>query len=255
MVHGLSTWWSDAVGGSFLELHVTAPSLIGGAAGSLLMMVVSIWLGVRKLERLTPRAMLAGALEEAPASSGVAQRARRPRIVAVSSAGLAALLAVVAATVEDAPAVWVFFGVGALLLVASLAFFRVTLLRQAAGAISGQGVVPLAKLGARNGRRYPNPQRALGRAGRQRHVRDCRGRPQPPRRDNTRAVTELGRRRFSVHRRIRPAGLPRSVGVRGRRGRRTDGRYSLCAPSRGKMRAASICTGPQSRPCWERAPV
>ena len=155
MVHGLSTWWSDAVGGSFLELHVTAPSLIGGAAGSLLMMVVSIWLGVRKLERLTPRAMLAGALEEAPASSGVAQRARRPRIVAVSSAGLAALLAVVAATVEDAPAVWVFFGVGALLLVASLAFFRVTLLRQAAGAISGQGVVPLAKLGARNGHRYP----------------------------------------------------------------------------------------------------
>ena len=155
MVYGLSTWWSDAVGGSFLELHVSAPSLIGGAVGSLLMMVISIWLGVRKLERLTPRAMLAGALEEAPASSAAVYRARRPKIVALSSAGLAALLAIVAATVEDVPAVGVFFGVGALLLVASLAFFRVTLLRQAAGAISGQGVVPLAKLGARNGRRYP----------------------------------------------------------------------------------------------------
>ena len=155
MVHGLSTWWSDAVGGSFLELHVAAPSLIGGAAGSLLMMVISIWLGVRKLERLTPRSMLAGALEEARSVSGVAQTARRPRIVALSSAGLAALLAVVAATVEDVPAAAVFFGVGALLLVASLAFFRVTLLRQAAGVISGHGAVPLAKLGARNGRRYP----------------------------------------------------------------------------------------------------
>ena len=155
MVHGLSTWWSDAVGGSFLELHVAAPSLIGGAAGSLLMMVISIWLGVRKLERMTPRAMLAGALEEAPSDSGVTQRARRPRIVALSSAALAALLAVVAATVEDVPAAAVFFGVGALLLVASLAFFRVTLLRQAAGVISGHGAAPLAKLGARNGRRYP----------------------------------------------------------------------------------------------------
>ena len=155
MVHGLSTWWSDAVGGSFLELHVAAPSLIGGAAGSLLMMVTSIWLGVRKLERMTPRAMLAGALEEAPSVSGVAHRARRPRIVALSSAGLAALLAVVAATVEDVPAAAVFFGVGALLLVASLAVFRVTLLRHPAGAISGHGAAPLAKLGARNGRRYP----------------------------------------------------------------------------------------------------
>ena len=155
MVHGLSTWWSDAVGGSFLELHVAAPSLIGGAAGSLLMMVISIWLGVRKLERLTPRAMLAGALEEAPASSAAVYRARRPKIVALSSAGLAALLAIVAATVEDVPAVAVFFGVGALLLVASLAFFRVTLLRHSTATISGHGAAPLAKLGARNGRRYP----------------------------------------------------------------------------------------------------
>ncbi len=155
MVHGLSTWWSDAVGGSFLELHVAAPSLIGGAVGSLLMMVISIWLGVRKLERLTPRSMLAGALEDAPATSAGVQKARRPQIVALSSAGLAALLAVVAATVEDVPAAGVFFGVGALLLVASLAFFRAMLLRQSAGAISGHGAAPLAKLGARNGRRYP----------------------------------------------------------------------------------------------------
>lgn len=155
MVHGLSTWWSDAVGGSFLELHVAAPSLIGGAVGSLLMMVISIWLGVRKLERLTPRSMLAGALEEAPSVSRVAQTARRPRIVAMSSAGLAALLAIVAAAVEDVPEAAVFFGVGASLLVASLAFFRAMLLRHSTATISGHGAAPLAKLGARNGRRYP----------------------------------------------------------------------------------------------------
>jgi len=69
--------------------------------------------------------------------------------------GLAALLAVVAATVEGVSAVAVFFGVGALLLLASLAFFRVTLLRHSAGTISGYGTAPLAKLGARNGGRYP----------------------------------------------------------------------------------------------------
>ncbi len=159
MVHGLSTWWSDAVGGSFLELHVAAPSLIGGAVGSLLMMVISIWLGVRKLERLSPRSMLAGALEEASFAaaygSAAAARARRPRIVALTSAGLAALLAVVATTVEGVPAATVFFGVGALLLVAALAFFRVILLRRSVGPIRGHGAGSLAKLGARNGRRYP----------------------------------------------------------------------------------------------------
>jgi len=48
-----------------------------------------------------------------------------------------------------------FFIVGALLLVASMAWFRSRLLVPSRGLIRGQGLAPLADLGARNGARYP----------------------------------------------------------------------------------------------------
>ena len=54
MVYGLTTWWRAAVGAPFLELHVTALSLTVGAVGALLMMVVSIWFAIRKLEQVSP---------------------------------------------------------------------------------------------------------------------------------------------------------------------------------------------------------
>ncbi len=154
MIHGLRTWWSAAVGGSFLELHVTAPSLAGGAAGSLLMMVLSIWLAVRKLEHHSLRSMLAGALEEDRSAAGAARTARRPRQITWGSLALA--LTLLALSLADAiPAVAGFFGVGALLLVAALAFLRLRLVQPSREHIRGQGLLPLAKLGARNGARYP----------------------------------------------------------------------------------------------------
>jgi hypothetical protein len=53
------------------------------------------------------------------------------------------------------PAAAGFFGVGALLLVAALAWFRAQLYAPRHGAIRGRGRIPLARLGARNGSRYP----------------------------------------------------------------------------------------------------
>jgi len=155
MVHGLRTWWSAAVGGSFLELHVTAASLIGGAAGALLLMVLSIWLSVRKLERLSPRSLLAGNTETSRLPEFVETRARRARLTAIAAAGLAAVLLVVSLATAAVPAAAGFFGVGALLLVAALAWFRARLFAPDHGAIRGRGRLPLARLGARNGSRYP----------------------------------------------------------------------------------------------------
>ncbi len=154
MIHGLRTWWSAAVGGSFLELHVTAPSLVGGAVGALLMMVLSIWLAVRKLECHSPRSMLAGALEDDRSAAATARAAQRPRQIAWVSFTLAALLLALSLA-KLIPAVAGFFGGGALLLVAALAFLRLRLARPAREHIRGQGLAPLARLGARNGARYP----------------------------------------------------------------------------------------------------
>ena len=160
MIYGLRTWWSAAVGGSFLELHVTAPSLIGGAAGALLMMVLSIWLAVRKLDRLSPRAMLAGdsmlAGDAGPGGSqaGKGRAGNRPRQLGLG-AGTLSILLLGLSFAGLLPAAAGFFGMGALLLVASLAFFRASLASPPAGLIRGRGPVALARLGARNGARSP----------------------------------------------------------------------------------------------------
>jgi ABC-type antimicrobial peptide transport system permease subunit len=155
MVHGLRTWWSAAVGGSFLELHVAAASLIGGAVGALLLMVLSIWLSVRKLERLSPRSLLAGNTESSRLPEFVETRARRARWTALAAAGLGAVLLALSLATDAVPAAAGFFGVGALLLVAALAWFRAQLYVPRHGAIRGRGRIPLARLGARNGSRYP----------------------------------------------------------------------------------------------------
>ena len=158
MVHGLRTWWSAAVGGSFLELHVGALSLILGAAGAFLMMVISIWLSLRRLRRFSPRSMLAGALEEERSEAAARRIARGPRRLAYGSA-VAAVVLLALSLAKAIPDVAAFFGIGALLLVAAIAAFRVMLASGSRGLISGPvsrfGAAPLLRLGARNGARYP----------------------------------------------------------------------------------------------------
>ncbi len=153
MVYGLSTWWSDAVGGSFLELHVTAASLVGGVVGAFLLMLVSVWLSVRKLARASPRSMLAGAATDDSSAAG--EKNSRARTTAWVSAAAALLLLGAGATQGGTAAAGAFFGVGALLLVSALAWFRHRLLQPAGAIITGQGGAAIARLGARNGARYP----------------------------------------------------------------------------------------------------
>ena len=57
---GLGTWWVDAVGTTALSLHVSATSLLAGAAGGMLAAVVCIWWTLRSLRRVSERSLLAG---------------------------------------------------------------------------------------------------------------------------------------------------------------------------------------------------
>jgi len=154
MVHGLRTWWSAAVGGSFLELHVSGASLAGGAVGALVMMVLSIWLAVRRLVRFSPRSLLAGALEEDRFGAAHGDPGKRSRLLAYGAGGLAVLLIglAVAGTMSQVAG---FFGGGALLLIAALAHFRASLANPPTDPIVGKGLGPMARLGARNAARYP----------------------------------------------------------------------------------------------------
>ncbi len=153
MVYGLKTWWGAAIGAPFLELHVTALSLAAGAVGALLMMVASIWFAIRRLKQVSPRAMLAGTIELAASSRAATQSARRSGLVAGASAALALLLVVLSVFTDVVARDPAFFGVGALLLVAALAFFRFSLATPARGSLGGTS--PLSRLGVRNGARRP----------------------------------------------------------------------------------------------------
>ncbi|MBI1354810.1 MAG: FtsX-like permease family protein [Acidobacteria bacterium] len=156
MVYGLRTWWSAAVGGSFLELHVAPLSLLDGTIGSFLLMGLSIWLAVRKLEKLSPRALLAGqAVEEVPVGATVGPGARRPRLIALGCFALAAALLAAGTQLQAAAQAGAFFGGAALLLVAALAWFRASLLKPSTRSLVG-GSAPLWRLGVRNGSRFPS---------------------------------------------------------------------------------------------------
>ena len=122
MVHGLRTWWSAAVGGSFLQLHVSAASLAGGGVGALVMMVLSIWLAVRRLVRFSPRSLLAGALEEDRLGAAPGDPGRRSRLLAYGAGGVA--LTLTGLSLAGVISQIAGFGGGALLLIAALAGFR-----------------------------------------------------------------------------------------------------------------------------------
>ena len=152
MVYGLRTWWSAAVGGSFLELHVSPVSLISGAVGAMLLMVFSVWLSVRKLERLSPRSMLAGATQESSWHPGRQKTASRLKWIAAGSGALAIGMLAASLGAGANAQLGAFFGAGTLTLVAAISYFRYTLLAPARSAEPAGGI---RRLGFRNSARYP----------------------------------------------------------------------------------------------------
>ena len=156
MLYGLSTWWSGAVGGSFLELHLNAGDPAYGAVGALGLMLGSIWLALRKLVRLSPNALLSGKIEPSGDIADRARRARRLRRIAAVAGIAAATLLGVSLGVDAASRLAAFFGAGTLSLAAALVGFRALLLyrRRTQDPMSG-----ITQLGFRNGGR--NPTRSM----------------------------------------------------------------------------------------------
>ncbi len=60
MIFGLQTWWLPAIGTPFIKLHVSVWSLLIGALISLLVVIFSIRMTVRKLGRISTVSLLAG---------------------------------------------------------------------------------------------------------------------------------------------------------------------------------------------------
>jgi ABC-type lipoprotein release transport system permease subunit len=114
IMHGLRTWWRDAVGTSALTLHVDWVLLVGGAAAALAAAGIALWLSLRTALARSPRALLTG--EANPAS---ALRERRP--LTASASAIVALTLLVATMSGVVPQVAGFFGTGGALMIAGLA--------------------------------------------------------------------------------------------------------------------------------------
>jgi len=160
MMVGLRTWWVDAVGSRQLVLYVTPLSLVLGLVISLLVTVGTIWLALRRLRRVATPSLLAGS---AAVTKPAARRRGGARVwwLAWGSVGVAVVLLLVMVTTGQESSSGLSFGVGALVLMAGIAFFALWCRR--AGSGSGKslltGSFALPRMAVRNSAR--NPGRSL----------------------------------------------------------------------------------------------
>jgi len=142
---GLRTWWVEAVGTSFLFLHIAPASLILGAFCSLLIIALALWWSVRQLGKIPATALLHGVTQREDWAAS-----RYARVVALSASASALLLLLAALRTSAASSAGLFFGSGALLLIAGLAFLSTWLRRRTHGIVAS-----VLAMSARNNARNP----------------------------------------------------------------------------------------------------
>ena len=118
---GLATLWSAAVANSALRFHVTAATLAGGGAASIVIGAAVMWLALRAQTKRPARELLEQG-NELEAQTAPAKGGRRWAGWVAAASFLGALaLAGSAMGKRDSSAVEAFFGGGALLLIAGIA--------------------------------------------------------------------------------------------------------------------------------------
>jgi len=148
IMHGLRTWWIGAVGTTQLTLHVTPSSLAGGALGGIVAAIICVFLSLRAVAKLSPRALLAAqVIGHEPA--GDPKLARRNRIIGVV-AGVFALAALAAGFLSEAAQAGAFFGGGAAALISAMFLLSSWLRSRPSTVIAGRGTGAVLRLGVRS---------------------------------------------------------------------------------------------------------
>jgi putative ABC transport system permease protein len=152
ILHGLRTWWVDAVGTRLLTLHVSGISIGVGVAGGILAALFATWVTLRYLARVPARSLLAGEVSRGGESARLLSR----RALAVSVGSLlASFLLLGGAFAGLLSEVLGFFGAGNLLLIALLGFQWIWLRSGESQSVAGTGPGALARLGFRNATSRP----------------------------------------------------------------------------------------------------
>jgi ABC-type antimicrobial peptide transport system permease subunit len=152
MLYGLATLWRDAVGTSALRFHATPLTLVIGLFASVAVSVLTIWIVLRRQAGRPASELLAdGADLNVERSTLNVQRSKLSRRIALGS-GIAALGMIGWAMFGgNGASAGLFFGAGALLLVAELA--AVAMLLSALERSEASRQPTLVAMGLRNGTR------------------------------------------------------------------------------------------------------
>ncbi|HYE21821.1 MAG TPA: FtsX-like permease family protein [Tepidisphaeraceae bacterium] len=118
IVHGLRTWWVGAIGTTALRLHVNPVTLVIGFAGAVVVALLAIVWATRRVSKVNPSALLAGALG-APAARLAGRPTTSLLIAVIAFLGAVALFAAGALRALGPAAAYL--GGGSLLLIAALA--------------------------------------------------------------------------------------------------------------------------------------
>jgi putative ABC transport system permease protein len=151
MLYGLTTLWRDAVGTSALRFHATSMTLVIGLFASVVVCAVTIWMVLRKQAQRPARELLAEGAGENVQSPRSKVQGGAARWIALGS-GVAALAMIGWAIFGgDGASPELFFGAGALLLIAELS--AVSVLLSILDRTEASRQPTLAAMGLRNGTR------------------------------------------------------------------------------------------------------
>ncbi len=129
LVWALSTLWSGAVAGSAVEFHIRPFTLIAGGVAGLLVSLISMLIGLRKLLDRPAADLLGGAVE--PPTTAKAARWNLPISILLGLAALSLAIGSLAVGVQQAASI--FFISAAFLLSAAILLGRFFLLRRPFG--------------------------------------------------------------------------------------------------------------------------
>jgi ABC-type antimicrobial peptide transport system permease subunit len=148
MIYGLATLWQAAVSGSAIYFYAKPSSLFQGALAAVAVSLFAIWLTLRKQVSRPARELLGGGLELQFFTGKKVLKGRIGLCVAAAAAVGAVLLLGLMGNADSAAVAGVFFGAGALLLIAGLGLTHALLRTIASG--WNNTMASLAGLGLRN---------------------------------------------------------------------------------------------------------
>jgi len=159
VIFGLTTIWQGAVSGSEIQFYARPSTLLTGATAAIVVCLIAVWSTLRRQVARPARELLAADIETQFLTGGQLSGGKTGLLISTIAVIAAVVLMISGFKGDNRSAAGIFFGAGALLLIASLSLSRVVL--RTIGTGSKRTVASLAGLGLRNSARHPGRSLAV----------------------------------------------------------------------------------------------